>query len=170
MATNVRTAKACDHCRVIFAPPSNRSKFCSRECKIRGLSSVNANGCWVWHGPKMKAGYGTTNDESTPVTAHALSYRTFVGDIPKGMMVCHRCDVRACVNPDHFFLGTAVDNMKDCAIKGRNSRKLTEDQVREIRSATGVSKAELGRRYGVTDAMIGNIIRRKWWKDVGLVE
>ena len=170
MATNVRSAKACDHCGVVFSPPSNRSMFCSRECKIRGFSSADANGCWVWHGPRMKGGYGTTNDESVSVTAHTLSYRTFVGDIPNGMMVCHKCDVRACVNPDHMFLGTAFDNMKDCAIKGRNSRKLTEDQVREIRSATGVSKAELGRRYGVTDAMIGKIVRYEWWKDVGRVE
>lgn len=60
--------------------------------------------------------------------------------------------------------------MSDCAKKGRNTRKLTEQEVIEIRSAVGVSKAELGRRYGVTDAMIGTIIRRRWWKDVGVVE
>lgn len=169
-ATNVAKQKHCEWCRELYSPTSNRSRFCSTDCKIRGQSTPDANGCWVWSGPSAGHGYGVTPIGKKTTTAHTLSYSHYRGPIPKGIHVCHKCDVKLCVNPDHLFLGTRIDNMRDCAVKGRNARKLTEQQVREIRSATGVSKAELSRRYGVTDAMIGNIIRGKWWKDVGLVE
>lgn len=169
-ASNVSKQKPCEWCREQYAPPSNRSRFCSVDCKIRGQSVPGANGCWIWNGPFAGHGYGVTPIGKKSTTAHALSYSHYRGSIPKGSQVCHKCDVKLCVNPDHLFLGTAADNMRDCAIKGRNTRKLTEEQVREIRSTTGVSNAELGRRYGVTDVMIGKIIRNEWWKDVARVK
>lgn len=83
------------------------------------------------------------------------------------MLVCHKCDVRLCVNPDHLFVGTRHDNMADCARKGRTVCKLSPDDVRHIRKeheAGTYTKAELARRYGVTDVMVGNIVSGKWWK------
>lgn len=118
----------------------------------------------------MKNGYGdiprSRGDKSRSALAHRVAYEEYVGPVPDGLLVCHKCDVRHCINPDHLFLGTCRDNMRDCAIKGRNARKLSEDDVRQIRSIIGISKAELGRLYGVTETTITEILREIWWKDV----
>lgn len=79
-------------------------------------------------------------------------------------MVCHRCDVKPCINPGHLFLGTGRDNMEDCARKRRNWRKLSDEDVRQIRSVNGASYASLARCYGVTDVMIRHIKMGTWWK------
>lgn len=78
-----------------------------------------ADGCWIWHGCKDGAGYGYVTVISRPVSAHRIAYRIAKGDIPKGLEVCHRCDTPLCVNPDHLFLATHEQNMKDCVKKGR---------------------------------------------------
>ena len=67
-------------------------------------------------------GYGATNGNS----AHRLSYSAFNGVIPDGMCVLHRCDVPLCVNPAHLFLGTRLDNMQDCFMKGRYAHQKNE--------------------------------------------
>ena len=135
------------------------------QCKVHFKTKIDANGCWIWQGAVIKkSGYGSDYIESKSVTAHALSYTAFKGEVPPGFYVCHRCDVPACVNPEHLFLGTPADNMKDCAQKGRQYRKLSDDDVRAIRAARGVTKADLGRRYGVSEVMVGKIIRREWWR------
>lgn len=117
----------------------------------------------------MKNGYGQiprAKGDKRQRLAHRLAYEEHVGPVSPDLFVCHRCDVRNCINPEHLFLGTCADNMRDCAIKGRNVRKLSEEDVRQIRSVVGVSKAELSRLYGVTDTLIGTILRGEWWKDV----
>jgi len=165
MPTNVAKSKACPCCQRSFAPTSNRQKFCGGKCAVRATSVVDASGCWRWTGPRdKKTRYGVSTLRGKPTTAHRLSFDAFHGEITPGHEVCHRCDNRICVNPDHLFVGTHFDNMQDCARKRRNSRKLTDEQVLAIRSAIGVTKAELARRYGVTDVMIGKIINGDWWK------
>jgi hypothetical protein len=99
-----------------------------------------------------------------------------MGDIPPGMLVCHRCDNRCCVNPDHLFIGTHKDNVDDMFSKGRqhdrsgqkNSAKLTAEQVKSIRqlAADGVCPKKLSQMYGVCAVNIRLIIRRKTWVDV----
>lgn len=84
------------------------------------FSSRNENGCIEWTGGKFKTGYGKLrNSDGKTAYAHRESYALKFGKIPNGMFVCHKCDNRKCINPDHLFLGTAKDNFVDMVNKGR---------------------------------------------------
>lgn len=88
--------------------------------RIKSKIVVDENGCWLWQGATAPNGYGSTTHKDKQISAHRLSYIAFKGEIPDGMYVCHKCDVRNCVNPDHLFLGTHSDNMQDMVNKGRH--------------------------------------------------
>ena len=76
--------------------------------------------CWIWNGAiRGNSGYGSFNVNGKIESSHRISYKLFKGVIPMGICVLHRCDNRLCVNPDHLFLGTQGDNMKDMFNKGR---------------------------------------------------
>lgn len=139
------------------------------------------NDCILWTGPRNRDGYGVTTDgpmgARRKALAHRVAYRAAHGAIPPGQYVLHRCDVPACVNPDHLFLGTQAENVTDCVAKGRRSpqdgennhrAKLTFSDVVAIRafSDAGMSRAELGRRFGVTAESISAVVLGKTWKNV----
>lgn len=117
------------------------------------------NDCWEYTGARCTAGYGQIRHEGKSLLTHRVSYDLVVGDIPPKMMVCHKCDYRPCINPDHLFLGTMKDNKHDSMAKDRHARgervghsKLTEQIVREIRQLLdeGIPAPEIALRYGVS--------------------
>lgn len=81
----------------------------------------NSGECWLWKASIYKNGYGHYFSNKKDVYAHRYSYSQFFGEIPDGMLVLHKCDVRNCVNPDHLFLGTHRDNSIDMYSKGRGN-------------------------------------------------
>lgn len=82
--------------------------------------SEDENGCWLWQACRFPNGYGALQVDRKKVGAHRISHEIFIGPIPAGRMVLHRCDVPACVNPEHLFLGTAKVNAQDRDAKGRH--------------------------------------------------
>lgn len=76
--------------------------------------------CWVWNGSRYRKGYGRVSYHGVRQAAHRVAYQLSVGPIPGGLYICHKCDNKFCVNPDHLFAGTQVDNMQDWTKKGKN--------------------------------------------------
>ena len=75
--------------------------------------------CWLWNGSLAKSGYGGTSRNGKSWRVHRLMWTLINGDIPNGLYIIHKCDVRHCINPHHLRLGTARDNLYDCISKGR---------------------------------------------------
>lgn len=127
------------------------------------------SGCMEWTGERDRCGYGRMRFGNNQYkAAHRLAYQFFVGPIPEGMLVCHRCDNPPCCNPAHLFLGTAKDNSQDMLRKGREYRgrhnaKLSEEQAQEIRSryrpreSGQANRAALATEYGISVAQVRRI-------------
>lgn len=137
--------------------------------------SKEENGCWNWTGCFQREGYGKFSIHQKWYRAHRISYWIHFGDVIGNLHVCHKCDNRKCVNPDHLFLGTDKDNHQDCVQKGRQNRGekngkvvLTEKQVLEIRALReqGWLQKQLVEKFGVTQGAISFILRRVNWRHI----
>lgn len=95
-----------------YPPPKDR---------LLSRSKRRRNGCVEWMGCRDKDGYGKIYVNGKHTRCHVLSYLLFVGDVPKGMFVCHHCDNPSCINPKHLFVGTHTANMHDMLKKGRDN-------------------------------------------------
>lgn len=127
------------------------------------------SGCWLWLG-KIWNGYGRLHHG----WAHRIAWIVFIGPIPMGKNVLHKCDLGICVNPDHLFLGTQRDNLQDCAAKRRNGYKIfhgenhwkakfTADEVIQIKSSD-LSRRELAQMFGVSEWTIKHVRSNRSWK------
>lgn len=144
--------------------------------------------CWIWTGAIEKTGYGKISLSGTSILAHRLSYLLTHGSIPDNRMVCHHCDVRACVNPNHLFLGSSAENAQDRKVKNQRIEKersphksrilrlipptthrtLSVDQVRHIRNAyltSSITQTELAEYYKISQSTISKILAGTLYRD-----
>lgn len=103
--------------------PLKKLNYKSAEERFVASYRVSENGCWLWIGaPQSNFSYGSLKVNGKKIPAHRYSWTRVNGPIPEGLLVCHKCDVPLCVNPDHLFIGTVLDNARDRDSKGRQSR------------------------------------------------
>lgn len=191
------TPRTCSTCKDTFFTSQwniNRGwgRFCSRQCARLGgpppearfwASVEKTDECWVWTGKLNSGGYGMMTVDGRKVRAHRFSWELHNGPVPDTLFVLHNCpggDNRACVNPEHLWTGTHLDNITDCVKKGRNKyprdthgernghSKLTEREVCEIRRlySEGVRQSDLARRFSVSQSTILDIRKRRIWRHI----
>ncbi len=140
-----------------------------------------SEGCWLWtanttkdrNGNKRYGLLGAGRRGEGMLYAHRVSWELHFGAIPEGLLILHRCDTPACVNPNHLFLGTQTDNMQDMAAKGRQGNTgpvpgtgakstLSRRQILALRrkGAEGTSRKALALEFGVSYGTVRNILLR----------
>lgn len=143
--------------------------------------SIKPVGCWLYDGAREINGYGYLQNPFGPepkfMTAHRAAWIYANGPIPEGMLVLHRCDVRACINPEHLFLGTDADNTVDKMRKLRSGNygttnihaKLTDDLVRSIHAEWRPRMTnKMAAQHGVTTNTIREIVLGHTWRHLNL--
>lgn len=141
----------------------------------------NHTECWEWIGLLNTHGYGQARFDGKNMNASRAAWMIFHGEVPGGLVVCHKCDNRKCCNPYHMFVGTQGDNVRDCNQKGRGrshfvcgsahprvNAKLDLDKVAKAKRLyeAGVTQVEIGRMFGVDSSVISRAVRGKSWVHV----
>lgn len=147
----------------------------ARERFLEKIQPIPMCGCWAWEGyVDAKMGYGMFWLNGSMQLSHRVSYMLFNGDIPSGLNVLHRCDVPCCVNPNHLWLGTNDQNVKDKVAKGRAARlrgtdhpaaKVDESIVRMIRCSPQSARV-LAQGLSLDRSTVQYIRQRKLWSHV----
>ena len=143
---------------------------------MRGWT-VADNGCWEICGTRHRQGYGVIGVSGHNKYAHRLAYETWVGAIPEGMVVRHKCDNPPCINPKHLELGNQKDNMRDRDERGRRTpargekngyAKLKESDIPVIRARLkrGDTHKSIANDFGVSRTVIYLIKNNKTWRHV----
>lgn len=132
--------------------------------------------CWLWIGTIDRCGYGMYCVNYRPWKAHRYSWMLANGEIPETLLVLHRCDVPACVNPRHLYLGTVKDNSRDAIERGQQPRgerhgmaKLKENDIKIIRNLYIPRKMThklIAEKFGIARTTIKQILSRDLWSHV----
>lgn len=135
----------------------------------RFWSRVNVkdpNECWEWAALKDRKGYGLLRANNKNIKAHRIS--AYLANMPiENKFVCHACDNASCVNPNHLFVGTLQDNVNDYVVKDKAARKLTRQDVLDIRlQYTSLTKNILAEKYNVSGTHIRMIANRQTWRHI----
>lgn len=162
-------------------PLRNRKPLGSMASRVADLEKrlwkrvVENNGCFNLMASQSGKGYAIVGIGPKTFSGHRLFWMLYKGSIPKGLLVCHKCDNRSCCNPEHLFLGTYQDNVDDCVKKDRNAKgesatfaKLKEAQVIEILKIKHTygkrwNNRRFGEKFGVHRDTIGCIFRKRSW-------
>lgn len=133
--------------------------------KIRRFySKIDKSGeCHIWTGFKDRDGYGKYAGIFETAIAHRVSYILKYGHFDNKLMVCHKCDNPSCVNTDHLFLGTALENNRDKIYKGRSKIKYSDNLIQEIRNdfKSGINVYQLSKKYKISRMYITEIVTYK---------
>lgn len=129
-----------------------------------GVDAGEADECWEWTRASNSNGYGYIHDSTggreRQRYAHRVAYEAEHDDIPDGLWVLHHCDNPPCCNPNHLYVGTNVDNLRDAS-------EWDEDDIRAIRHLSDCyTYSELGEMFGMSMSYVGNIVREEVWKGV----
>lgn len=193
--------RQCEQCGSEFAirHPKSNSKFCSHQCRAIHKARISeTDQCILWPDHiNPVTGYGQVNvwdgEKSVMISSHRVIYEAYHGPIPQGLVVMHKCDNRACVNPKHLTAGTQAENLADMSRKGRHApykghidgernphkthpdkapkgerhgaAKLTAAIVKEVRSSNEPT-GRIAKRLGVAWSTIDHIKKRKTWQSV----
>lgn len=144
---------------------------------LKRVEKLGKDECWNWQGSRQAKWHGQWRNSSGAIEpTHRAAWRLFVGVIPDGLHILHRCDNPICTNPSHLFLGTQSDNMKDMWLKRRGRpgvslgvkhgmSKLTPDQVADIRYS-GSPGSELAKKYSISQTTVCDIRKRRSWNHI----
>jgi hypothetical protein len=158
----------CIYCKQNFDKIAS-GKTCSIKCKLLEGIVKSDSGCWLFKNSNSGI-YSKVRWYKKWFSGHRVSYELFVGSIPEGKWVCHKCDTPKCINPDHLFLGTAAENAQDCSKKRRKRvgeknhlSRLTDNQVKEMRllKREGLTYARLIRIFNCSMSTVYFIIKNK---------
>lgn len=152
------------------------------------VSTLDPNtGCRIWKFGRMTRGYGTLRWEGRWQGAHRVSHKLFVGPIPKGANVLHRCDNPPCIEPSHLFLGTQKDNVRDMIAKQRHqfgdrhfarrhrermprgndhpNAKLTRNRIAIARVMVrlGCTQRSVAAHFGVSETTLSDALHGRTW-------
>lgn len=189
----------CKHCHKLFISHKNGSrKYCSQSCSTSVRNKLIAlptedifwrnivppkhkNDCWLYKSVQRckSSGYGMIYINQRYYSAHRFSWELYNGRIPKGKFCLHRCDIRNCVNPDHLFLGTNKDNMRDKVKKGRanvpygekHHGSIINDNIAKkikLNIKKGISAPEIAKNFNISKGIVFAIKSGKCWKHVQL--
>lgn len=142
--------------------------------KVNKLSNSDG-GCWIWTARRHRSGYGQFKREGKQRYAHRVAYELTYSVFNENMRVLHKCDTPSCVRPDHLFLGTQQDNVRDMYTKGRGvdnsgdkhgNAKLTEADVKYIRKMLefGFVQTDIAEHFHITKSHVSKIKHNKIWK------
>lgn len=146
----------------------------NNEQVLNNYNPLPYTGCWIWDGRLEWNGYGRVWYEGRFEIAHRIVYRLTHNINIDDVFICHKCDERSCVNPDHMFIGNQKDNMQDRNEKSRQAKgekhgmhKLNRWEVFNIRkllTETNMKQKEIAGMFGVTSMTISNIHKRHSWR------